>query len=52
MCPVPLCFGSGTHHHADVVLLSPRCHLHTLIDDEVHEGIEAPQDPLDVSAAI
>lgn len=40
------------HHHADVVLLPARRHLHALVNDQVHEGVEAPQDALDVPAAV
>lgn len=40
------------HHHADVVLLPARRHLHALVDHQVHEGVEAPQDALHVPAAV
>lgn len=43
---------SSTHHHADVVLLPSLRHLHALVNDQVHEGIETPQNALHVAAAV
>ena len=43
---------SDTHHHPDAVLLPPRPHLQTVVHHQVHEGVKAPQDALDVSASV
>lgn len=43
---------SGTDHHADGVLLSSWAHLQTVVHHQVHEGVEASQDSLDVSASV
>lgn len=47
------CFsGASTYNHSDVVLLSVLAKLGSLIDDHVHEGIEAAEDSLHAAASI